>query len=106
MRKFINRLGLALVPLMFAIPGRVYAAPPRIEELGNVLGSVLDLITPIGAVIAVAMIIYGGYMWMMAGGDPGKLKQAQGTLTWSVLGLVFIALTRMILKLVFDFLGS
>ena len=44
----------------------------------------------------------GGYMWISSSGDPAKIKQAQGTLTWAIIGLLFTILTPSVLKLVLD----
>ena len=106
MKKLVNKVGVFLTAILFALPGKVFAAPPKLDEIGGVIGSAFDIILPLGALLTVGMVIYGGYMWMMSAGDPGKLKQAQGLLTWSVLGLAFLALTRMILTMIFDFLAS
>ncbi len=89
-------------------PSIVFAqdAPPQLSQIGGILDNVFGLILPIGGLLAVAMIVMGGYMWIMAAGDPQKLKAAQGTLTWAIIGLVFLFIFRMILVMVFDFLGS
>ena len=88
------------------ISSPVYAQavnPPRIEEIITPIENIFDMIFPIGAIIAVAMIIYGGYMWIVSGGDPGKKQMAQGTLTWAVIGLVFLFLIRAILLVILEF---
>ena len=61
---------------------------------------------PIGGLVAVIMIIISGYMWMIAAGDPQKTKQAQGTITWTVIGLMVLAGLRLILELVLEFLQT
>ncbi len=90
----------------YLLPKKVFAAPPRLDEIGGILDSVLQLILPIGGLLAVIMIVYGGYMWMLSSGDPGKLKQAQGTLTWAIFGLIFLAIFRTVLKSILDFIGN
>ncbi len=99
-----------LLPIYFLIltliPTKVFAAPPRIGEIGGILDNVMGYLTPIGALLAVGMIVYAGYMWMMSSGDANKTGEAQGTITWAVVGLVFLVVFRWILKIVFDFLGQ
>ncbi|KKP45897.1 MAG: hypothetical protein UR84_C0001G0017 [candidate division WS6 bacterium GW2011_GWD1_35_594] len=80
--------------------------PPQLPELVGSIDKLFDMILPIGALIAVAMIIYGGYMWIISGGDPGRKQMAQGTLTWSVIGLVFLFLIKAILTLITEFVVS
>ncbi len=80
--------------------------PPRLELLAQTIDDLFQYIFPIGALLAVAMIIYGGYMWIISGGDPARKQQAQGVLTWSVIGLVFLFLVKAILTLIVDYLAS
>ncbi len=63
--------------------------PPELSGIFEVVFYALDFFFVLISVIAVAMIVYGAYMWMSSGGDPQKTKQAQGVLTWAVIGLIF-----------------
>lgn len=104
--KFKRNIGKLLTILAIATaPTAAYAQqPPRIDGLVDVFDNALAMVLPIGGLIAVGMIIYGGYMWMFSEGDPGKLKQAQGVITWAIIGLVFLGLFGTLLFLYFDFL--
>lgn len=79
-------------------------APPTLSQLANVIDGIFEYIFPIGAIIAVAMIIYGGYMWIISGGDPARKQQAQGVLTWSILGLAFLFLIKMTLTILVNYI--
>jgi hypothetical protein len=79
--------------------------PPQLSEASNLLDRVLQITLPLAGLIALAFFVWGGYMWIISEGDPAKIKSAQGTLTWAILGLVFIALIRLILTAVFDFIA-
>lgn len=72
--------------------------PPRLGVLGEAVDKILGYIFPAGVLIAVIMVIVGGYMWIVSGGDPARKQQAQGTLTWAVIGLVLLFLIYGILK--------
>jgi len=76
--------------------------PPRLEVLLDSLSKIISFIFPIGVLAAVGMTIYGGYLWMTSGGEPDKKKRAQGTLTWSIVGLAFLYLIKMLLSIVVD----
>lgn len=91
------------VSQIIASPVFAQSAPPRIEEVANIVDNLFQWIFPIGGVIAVAMIIYGGYMWIISAGDPAKKQLAQGTLTWAVLGLVFLFLIGALLQVLLKF---
>lgn len=96
---------LSGLSLSFILPRAVFAAPPQFTDLGGILDTVLSYIFPIGAILAVIMIVYGGYMWMMSAGDPGKIKSAQGTLTWAIIGLVFLGIFGLIVDEIIKFIS-
>ena len=80
--------------------------PPRLEVLLDSLSKIISFIFPIGVLAAVGMTIYGGYLWMTSGGEPDKKKRAQGTLTWSIAGLAFLYLIKMLLSILVDTITS
>lgn len=78
--------------------------PPRIEEAFIGLDRVLQYLFPFGVILALAFVIIGGYMWMSSAGNPDKIKQAQGTLTWAIIGLVFVLISGLLLKTLIDYI--
>ena len=80
--------------------------PPKLEVLLDSLSKIVSFIFPIGVLAAVGMTIYGGYLWMTSGGEPDKKKRAQGTLTWSIAGLAFLYLIKMLVTIVVDTITS
>lgn len=80
------------------------SGPPQLSEIINIINKVFDWIFPAGVLIAVIMIITGGYMWIVSGGDPARKQQAQGTLTWAVLGLVLLFIFYGLLEVIVNFL--
>lgn len=52
-----------------------------------VLNIIFDISLAVGY-IAVGIVIYGGYLYMMSQGDPGKMMGAKKTLTSAVIGVV------------------
>lgn len=45
-----------------------------------------DILLPIGGVVAVLAIMYAGFLYVTAGGDPGKIKEAHSILKYAVIG--------------------
>lgn len=76
--------------------------PPKLEDM---LKGILFIASKIGPAIGLfgfCMIIYGGYLWIVSGGEPQKKQKAQATLTWSIIGVGFFYLIRMFLSWVLD----
>jgi hypothetical protein len=49
-----------------------------------------DILMPIGGVVAVMMIMYAGFMYVTARGDPGQIKKARDALLWAVIGAAIL----------------
>ena len=58
------------------------------ETVINILQLVLGLLT----LIAVVMIIWGGFTWLTAGGNEEKVEKAKQIITAAVIGLIVILL--------------
>ncbi len=76
--------------------------PPTLAALFRSFDGLTDYLVPAGILLAIVMVIVGGYMWMSSAGNPDKVKQAQGTLTWAVIGIVFILIIGLLIKLLVD----
>ncbi len=79
--------------------------PPTLDTAFSFLDNIPSLMYGVGMFLALAMTLLGGYMWVFSAGDPQKIKQAQGVLTWAVIGIVFLTLVRVILMFIFTQLG-
>jgi hypothetical protein len=106
MRKSFYR-GIPLVLVLSFLGSSIFAQsslPPRIDGpmIDRLVSTITSKILPMAGLLAFGFIVYGGYMWMMSAGDPDKVKRAQGTLTWAIIGLIFTILVGLILKAILD----
>lgn len=67
---------------------------------------IIKVILSLVGALAVVFFIYGGLIWMTAGGSPDKVKKGRDILTWTILGLVIIFTSYIILNFVFESLGQ
>lgn len=51
---------------------------------------VRQILMPIGGVIAVLMIMYAGFLYVTAAGDPGQIKKAHDALLYAVIGAAIL----------------
>jgi type IV secretory pathway VirB2 component (pilin) len=95
--------------LGFFSVGQVFAQaanPPEISGLTDIFQNIIFNLAPkFAGLVAVIMVVVGGFMWMTSEGDPQKLQSAKGTLTWAALGLVFISIFSYFIYLILDFFG-
>lgn len=54
------------------------------------------------ALVAVVMLVYGGYTFMTSAGDQEKVAKGRNVLIAAVVGLIIVMLARMIVLLVFE----
>ncbi len=66
----------------------------------------INLIFVVGIVIAIVFLIYSGIQWVMSEGDKQKLQNARNRLTYSIIGLLVIALSFFIINVVITLLGG
>lgn len=91
------------------IINKVYAADPwgglespvssSLSSWEGVLAKIYELLNfliPFSAIIAVVMIIVGGYTLMTAMGDPDKIKKGSDIVTAAVIGMIFVFLSKLL----------
>lgn len=64
------------------------------ELTSSILGYVLYII----AAIAVIALIYGGYLYMTAGGDAEKTTKARNVILYSILGILVVGASYLIVE--------
>lgn len=103
--KTFSKIFFSLLSLFIASPLMAQAdpeEPPKLDAgIDSILDKVMTLIFPIAGIVCVVFIIIGGYTWIASAGDPAKVQQAQGTLTWAIIGLIFVLVAALIVNTVF-----
>jgi hypothetical protein len=79
--------------------------PPQFSIVWDILNRGAGFFIGFIVIAAVAMVIYGGYVWMGSAGDPDRVKSAQGILTWAILGLVFFLIISLVFRFVLGLFG-
>jgi len=77
--------------------------PP--SKFSETVANVFTILITIAAIAATFFIIRGGLDYVMSGGDASKVKTAQATLQYAVLGLVVAIAAFAILQLIKGALG-
>lgn len=67
---------------------------------------IINVILSLVGALAVVFFIYGGLIWMTAGGNSEKIKKGRDILMWTILGLVIIFTSYVVLNFVFQSLGQ
>jgi len=70
-------------------------------ELSEVVGKIINIALTLLGSIFLILILYGGFKWMTAGGDPGKVEKAMDIIKNSLIGLVIVMAAYIITTFVF-----
>ena len=79
--------------------------PLPLTGLQDIFSRVISLAIGAAGVAFFILFIVGGFQYLTAGGNEQAVAGARKTLTYAILGLVFIALAYLILRLIATFTG-
>lgn len=68
--------------------------------LTNVVANIVNIFSVIIGIVAVIMIMVGGFKYVTAGGDSGKISSAKSTIIYAVIGLIIVAMAQSLVKYV------
>jgi len=68
--------------------------PTTYKTFGELINAVVDFIFNIALVVAPIMLIIGGFYFVTAAGDPGKIKTAKDIIWYAVIGLGVVLLAK------------
>lgn len=90
----------------FPAPGGLRIDNPlRANSFAELFVGITNWIAGLAAIVAVLMVVIGGFQYMIAGGNEAKTKSAINTIKWALIGLVIILLSWSLLKTVLTLLG-
>ena len=81
-------------------------APAQLSQLEDVFGSLVTSLLALGGIVLFLMLLSGGFKYLTSGGDPKATEGAQKTLTYAIGGMVLLAGSYMILRIISDFTGA
>lgn len=83
----------------------VDTSPAQLTGLESIFSNVVSLVIGFAGIALFVMLLIGGFQWLTAGGNPEQAGAARKTLTYAIAGLVFIALSYLILRFIATLTG-
>ena len=111
MKNWINKKLIALSVFLLVFPVAVLAdlKPPdkvgKIASVESFITKLIDFIWPIFGGAAIIMFIVAGFLFLTAGGDPGKAGNAKKALIWGIIGVTIALLAKTIPFIIKNLLG-
>ncbi len=88
-----------MIALALAVPTPpVGGEPVTLRTIGDIIQQIVQFLIVISVVIAVGAIIWGGILWMIAGGNDDRVEQAKKTVTRGILGAAVVLAVGVILQ--------
>lgn len=98
----IANLFLSLITTVYAVNGPDAAGLDQIEQ---VVANVISVMVGLGFIAMLVMLIMAGIKYLTSAGEPKAVQSAHNTVTWALLGVVFMAIAWLILQLIKVFTG-
>jgi len=64
--------------------------------------SIIQTLIGLGGLVAAGMIVYGGYVFILSGGDSENIARGQRILTNAVIGLIIASLAFILVNFIID----
>lgn len=106
--QFFSAVVLVVINFSLAVPTVLAAGDktPGIVQLQDLFGRVLQ-VAGAGVFIALTvMLVVAGIKFLTSGGEPKSIQNASLTVTWAILGIVFLVLAWLFLLLIEKFTGA
>lgn len=63
---------------------------------------ILHGVIGVSGLVAVAVLVYGGYMFITSGGESDKVEKAQNIIKYAIMGLILVFLSVLIVNTIYD----
>jgi len=76
-----------------------------IKDIPSLVRILIDSVLGATSVLFLLSFIWGGWLWMIAQGDPAKIKKSKSIMLWSALGVIVIVGSYGMIKFIVERLG-
>lgn len=106
LRLFPVYLSLLLPKLVFAQWSDPSGeSPAKFSDLEIIFKNILGLLIPFAGVVIFVMILIGGFKYLTSAGDPKATASAGQTITWAIVGLLFLIGAWLVLLFIKEITG-
>lgn len=100
MEKSKNKISLLAGAATTATTPTVTTIPYSSQTIQSIVGNAIDIILNFAGALAVLFIIYAGVLYITSSGSKDRIDTAKKTLTYAVLGIIVIVLSKFIVAFV------
>ena len=75
-------------------------------QINHIIHTIVNLLSAVVGVVAVIMIIVGGFRYITSGGNDTSVTSAKNTILYAIIGLVVVALAQVLVRFTLSKLTS
>lgn len=75
---------------------------PGEKSANDVVQLVVNILSTIVAVVAILVIIFAGFRYVIATGDSAKISSAKDTILYAIVGLIVAAMAQVIVRFILN----
>jgi hypothetical protein len=79
--------------------------PAGVTELENLFSRIISLSVAASGIALLVILTIAGFKFLTSGGEPKAIQSASQTVTWALLGMLFLIIAWLILQLIESFTG-
>lgn len=76
------------------------------SDFQELAAKIVNILSIIVGIVAVIMIIFGGFKYITSGGESSNVSGAKNTLIYAIVGLIIVALAQFIVHFVLNNVGN
>lgn len=78
---------------------------PTLDGLEEIFSNLISALLALGGIVLLIMLFLGGFRLLTSGGDPKSTEAAKKTITYAIGGVVLLAGSFLILRIISDITG-
>lgn len=102
----MNSSLLAQVTREFKEGVEVEEGVATLRGLEAIFSNMVSVILGLAGIVLFLLLVIGGFRYITSGGDPKKVEQARNTLTYAIAGILVIALSFLVLRIIQELTGA
>lgn len=81
-------------------------SPIKAKEFKDIIVAIADWAAAIAIPLTTLMVIWAGYLYLLSGGSEESIKKAKNAITWAVVGLIVVLISKSLSVLIQNVLGA
>ncbi len=95
-----------LIAQKITINGNPITGPLQgIDTLSDLINIIVKFVYPLAGILLFIYFVWGGYDYLTSGGNPEKVKGAQGKLTSAIIGFTLLFVSYILVKIIASIFG-